>query len=96
MIDQEAQYDGFYCICTDLLGPADEVIRLNSGRWIVENDFRITRGRILIDNYSDYQIDTLTKGDSQESPLVRFDSIQWHFVEFGLTKIFTKYLPLNL
>lgn len=43
MIDQEAQYDGFYCFCTDLLGPADEVIRLNSGRWIVENDFRITK-----------------------------------------------------
>ena len=71
MIDQEAQYDGFYCICTDLLGPADEVIRLNSERWIVENDFRITRGRTLIDNYSDYQIDTLTKGDSKGSPLVR-------------------------
>ena len=39
---------------------------------------------------SDYQINTLTKGDSSESPLVRFDRIQWHFVEFRLTKIFTK------
>ena len=40
-------------------------------------------------NYPDFQIDTLAKGDSSESPLVRFDSIQRHFVEFGLTKIFT-------
>ena len=41
-------------------------------------------------NLSDSQIDTLTKGDSEGSPLVRFDRIQWHFVEFRLTKIFTK------
>lgn len=43
MIDQEARFDGFYCICTDLAGPAAEIIRLNSGRWVVENDFRITK-----------------------------------------------------
>ena len=43
MIDQEAKFDGFYCICTDLEGSAAEVIKLNSGRWIVENDFRITK-----------------------------------------------------
>ena len=46
--------------------------------------------------HSDYQTNTLNKGDSKGSPLVRFDGIQWHFVEFGLSKIFTKYLPLNL
>ena len=39
---------------------------------------------------SDNQTDTLTKGDSEGSSLVRFDRIQWHFVEFSLTKIFTK------
>ena len=43
MIEQEARFDGFYCICTDLEGPAAEIIRLNSGRWVVENDFRITK-----------------------------------------------------
>jgi len=35
----------------------------------------LQRGRVLTGNYSDYQIDTLTKGDSHESPLVRFDGI---------------------
>ena len=31
MIEQEARFDGFYCICTDLNAPAEEVIRLNGG-----------------------------------------------------------------
>ena len=43
MIEQEARFDGFYCICTDLNAPTEEVIRLNGGRWIVENDFRMTK-----------------------------------------------------
>lgn len=47
----------------------------------------LQRGGVLVVNYSDYQIDTLTRGDSKGSSLVRFDGIQWHFVEFGLTKI---------
>lgn len=45
------------------------------------------RGGVLIGNHPDSQTDTLTKGDSSESPLVRSDRIQRHFVEFGLTKI---------
>lgn len=40
----------------------------------------------MIAKLSDNQTDTLTKGDSSESPLVRFDRIQRHFVEFRLTK----------
>ena len=52
----------------------------------------LERRGILIAKLSDNQTDTLTKGDSQESPLVRFDGIQWHLVEFRLTKIFTKQL----
>ena len=40
----------------------------------------------MIAKLSDNQTDTLTKGDSEGSPLVRFDRIQRHFVEFRLTK----------
>ncbi len=43
MIDQKSRFDGFYALCTDLENPAPEVIRLNSGRWIIENAFRIMK-----------------------------------------------------
>lgn len=32
MIDQEARFDGFYALCTDLCDPAPDIIRLNGGR----------------------------------------------------------------
>lgn len=76
MIDQEAQYDGFYCICTDLFGPADEVIRLNSGRWIVENDFRITK----------------TDLDARPVYLKRDDRIKAHFLTCFLSLLIYRYL----
>lgn len=40
MIDQEARFDGFYALCTDLEDTAPEIIRLNGGRWRVEALFR--------------------------------------------------------
>lgn len=40
MIDQEAGFDGFYALCTDLSDPAPVIIKLNGGRWIIENGFR--------------------------------------------------------
>ena len=43
MIEQEARFDGFYGICTDLKGPAPEIIKVNGGRWIIEDCFRITK-----------------------------------------------------
>lgn len=36
MIDQEARFDGFYALCTVLKDPAPVIIKLNSGRWIIE------------------------------------------------------------
>lgn len=43
MIDQESRFDGFYALCTDLEDPAPAIIRLNGGRWIIENGFRIMK-----------------------------------------------------
>jgi len=43
MIDQESRFDGFYAICTDLEDPAPAIIKLNGGRWIIENGFRIMK-----------------------------------------------------
>lgn len=76
MIEQEARYDGFYCICTDLEGPAAEVIRLNSGRWIVENDFRITK----------------TDLDARPVFLKRDDRIKAHFLTCFLALLIYKYI----
>ena len=76
MIDQESRFDGFYCICTDLNGPATEVIGLNSGRWIVENDFRITK----------------TDMDARPVYLKRDDRIKAHFLTCFLALLIYRYL----
>lgn len=43
MIDQEARFDGFYAICTDLEDSPMAIIKANGGRWIIENGFRIMK-----------------------------------------------------
>lgn len=43
MIDQESRFDGFYALCTDLNDPAPAIIKINGGRWIIENGFRIMK-----------------------------------------------------
>lgn len=80
MIDQEARFDGFYCICTDLAGPAAEIIRLNSGRWVVENDFRITK----------------TDMDARPVYLKRDDRIKAHFLTCFLALLIYKYLEKKI
>mgnify|MGYP002294532774 CR=1 FL=1 len=76
MIEQEAHFDGFYCICTDLEAPAEEVIRLKSGRWIVENDFRVTK----------------TELEARPVYLKRDDRIKAHFLTCFLALLIYKYL----
>ena len=76
MIEQEARFDGFYCICTDLEAPATEVIRMNSGRWIVENDFRVTK----------------TEMEARPVYLKRDDRIKAHFLTCFLALLICKYL----
>ncbi|MDD7456649.1 MAG: hypothetical protein PUK70_10495 [Bacteroidales bacterium] len=38
---------GFYGICTDLDDIAPEIIKVNGGRWIIEDCFRITKIDLL-------------------------------------------------
>lgn len=76
MIEQEARFDGFYCICTDLNAPAEEVIRLNGGRWIVENDFRMTK----------------TEMEARPVYLKRDDRIKAHFLTCFLALLIYRYL----
>ena len=43
MIEQEEAFDGFYGICTNLEDRAVDIIRVNSGRWMIENAFRLMK-----------------------------------------------------
>ena len=42
-IQEEAQYDGFYAVATNLDDPATETIRINHRRWEIEECFRIMK-----------------------------------------------------
>ena len=76
MIDQEACFDGFYAICTDLRDPAPAIIKLNSGRWIIENGFRIMK----------------TDFEARPVYVRRDDRIKAHFLTCFLSLLIYKYL----
>ncbi len=76
MIDQESRFDGFYGICTDLEDDAPAIIRVNGGRWIIEDCFRITK----------------TDFEARPVFLHRDDRIEAHFLTCFLALILYKYL----
>lgn len=80
MIDQEARFDGFYGICTDLEDNAPEIIKLNGGRWIIEDCFRITK----------------TEFEARPVFLQRDDRIRAHFLTCFLALILYKYLAKKI
>ncbi len=80
MIEQEEQFDGFYAICTDLEDSALEIIKVNSGRWIIENGFRIMK----------------TDFDARPVFLHRDDRIKAHFLTCFLSLILYKYLEKKI
>lgn len=43
VINQEAQYDGFYTVCTNLDSTPEEVVEINKRRWQIEESFRIMK-----------------------------------------------------
>ncbi len=80
MIDQESRFDGFYGICTDLEDDAPAIIRLNGGRWIIEDCFRITK----------------TDFEARPVFLHRDDRIEAHFLTCFLALILYKYLAKRI
>lgn len=42
-IDNEKMYDGFYAVCTNLESTIEEIIKINHGRWEIEETFRILK-----------------------------------------------------
>lgn len=43
LIAEEAIYDGFYAVCTNLEDDVDEIIKVNRRRWEIEESFRIMK-----------------------------------------------------
>ena len=41
--EEESEYDGFYAVTTDLDDDPGEIIRINRGRWEIEESFRIMK-----------------------------------------------------
>ncbi|WP_332657679.1 IS1634 family transposase [Cetobacterium sp.] len=80
MIEQEERFDGFYAICTDLEDSALEIIKVNSGRWIIENGFRIMK----------------TDFDARPVFLHRDDRIKAHFLTCFLSLLLYKYLEKKI
>ena len=80
MIDQEARFDGFYGICTDLEDDARDIIKTNGGRWIIEDCFRITK--------TDFQ--------ARPVFLQRDDRIKAHFLTCFLSLLIYKYLAKKI
>lgn len=42
-IAEEAKYDGFYAVCTNIQGETCEIIKINKKRWEIEECFRIMK-----------------------------------------------------
>lgn len=42
-IEKEEKFDGFYGVCTNLDGDTEEIIKINSRRWEIEESFRIMK-----------------------------------------------------
>ena len=43
VIREEAQYDGFYAVCTNLEDDAQAIVKINKRRWEIEECFRIMK-----------------------------------------------------
>ena len=43
LFEEESTFDGYYAVTTDLSDPANEIIRINKGRWEIEESFRIMK-----------------------------------------------------
>ena len=80
MIEQEARFDGFYAICTDLEDHPTDIIKANSGRWIIENGFRLMK----------------TEFEARPVFLQRDDRIKAHFLTCFLALLLYKYLEKKL
>ena len=79
-IQNEAQYDGFYAVCTNLEDEAYEIAKINHRRWEIEESFRIMK----------------TEFKSRPVYLSRDDRIKAHFTTCYLALVLFRYLEKKI
>ena len=79
-IDDEAKYDGFYSVCTNLEDEVTEIIKINKRRWEIEESFRIMKSELK----------------ARPIFLSREDKIKAHFTTCFLALVIYRYLEKKL
>lgn len=80
LIEQEASYDGFYAVCTNLEDDASAIIKVNQRRWEIEECFRILK----------------TEFKARPVYLQRDDRIQAHFTTCFISLMIFRLLEKKL
>lgn len=80
IIDEEAKYDGFYAVVTNLDDSVEDVIKVNKYRWKIEECFRIMK----------------TEFEARPVYLSREDRIKAHFLTCFLSLVVYKNLEYKL
>lgn len=79
-VNEEAQYDGLYAVCTNLEDDVNSIIETNHNRWEIEESFRIMKSEFK----------------SRPVYLSRDDRIKAHFVTCFLALLVFRYLEKKL
>lgn len=79
-VNEEAQYDGFYAVCTNLNDEAQSIVTINKRRWEIEECFRIMK--------SDFEARPVYLHDKER--------IKAHFITCFIALIVYRYLEKKL
>ena len=80
LIADEEQYDGFYAVCTNLEDTPESIVKVNKGRWEIEECFRIMK----------------TDFEARPVYVKRQDRILAHFITCFIALIVYRYLEKKL
>lgn len=80
IIEEEAKYDGFYAVCTNLEDSAKDIVKINHQRWEIEESFRIMKSEFK----------------TRPVYLSREDRIKAHFLTCFLSLVIYRYLEKEL
>jgi len=80
VIAEEEKFDGFYGVCTNLEDSVEEIIKVNRGRWEIEESFRIMKSEFK----------------ARPSYLSRDDRIEAHFATCFLALLIYRILEKKL
>ena len=80
IIDEEAKYDGFYAVCTNLEDDIKDIVKVNHRRWEIEESFRIMKSEFK----------------SRPAYLSRQDRLKAHFLTCFLALVVYRYLEKKI